>query len=86
MKDDTWKNIHDRKQVKLKVTGAESAGEVALTEAKELGHWKNFGETSTPEGHKLFFSGREDRHEHGVGLLIHKDTVNAIMGCRPVSS
>ena len=48
--------------------------------------WKNFGETSTPEGHKLFFIGREDRHEHGVGFLIHKDTVNAIMGCRPVSS
>ena len=48
--------------------------------------WKNFGETSTAEGHKLFFSGREDRHEHGVGFLIHKDTVNAIMGCRPVSS
>ena len=48
--------------------------------------WKNFGETSTPEGHKLIFSGREDRHEHGVGFLIHKDTVNAIMGCRPVSS
>ena len=47
---------------------------------------KNFGETSTPEGHKLFFSGHEDRHEHGVGFLIHKDTVNAIMGCRPVSS
>ena len=48
--------------------------------------WKNFGETSTPEGHKLFFSGREDRHGHGVGFLILKDTVNAIMGCRPVSS
>ena len=47
--------------------------------------WKNFGEASAPEGHKLFFSGREDRHEHGVGFLIHKDTVNAIMGCRPVS-
>ena len=43
-------------------------------------------ETSTPEGHRLFFSGREDRNEHGVGFLIHKDTVNAIMGCRPVSS
>ena len=41
---------------------------------------------STPEGHKPFFSGREDRHEHGVKFLIHKDTVNAIMGCRPVSS
>ena len=47
--------------------------------------WKNFGETSTPEGHKLFFHGREDRHKHGVGFLIHKDTVNA-MGCRPVYS
>ena len=39
--------------------------------------WKNFGETSTPEGHKLIFSGREDRHEHGAEFLIHKDTVNA---------
>ena len=49
-------------------------------------HWKNLLETSTPEGNKLFFSCREDRHEHGVGFLIHKDTVNTIMGCRPVSS
>ena len=39
-------------------------------------HWKNFGETSTPESHKLNFSGCEDRH----------DTVNTIMGCRTVSS
>ena len=38
------------------------------------------------QGHKLFFGGLEDRHEHGVGFLIHKDTVNAIMGCRLVSS
>ena len=44
--------------------------------------WRNI----YPEGHKLFFSGREDRHEHGVGFLIHKDTVNVIMECRPVSS
>ena len=43
--------------------------------------WQNFGETSIPEGHKLCFSGREGRHEHGVGFLIHKDTY-----CRPVSS
>ena len=48
--------------------------------------WKKTGETSTPEGRKLFFSGSEDRHEHGVGFLIHKDTENAIMGCHPVSS
>ena len=38
--------------------------------------WKTFGETSIPEVHKLFFSGSEDRHEHGAGFLIHTDTVN----------
>ena len=48
--------------------------------------WKNFGEMSTPEDHKIFFNGSEDRHEHGFGFLIHKDTVYPIMGCRPVSS
>ena len=48
--------------------------------------WKNFGEKYTPECLKLFFSGREDRSEHGVGYIIHRDTVNAIMGCRPVFS
>ena len=48
--------------------------------------WKNFGETSTPECHRLFFSGRQDRYEHEIEFLIHKDTENVIMGCRPVSS
>ena len=48
--------------------------------------WKNFGETTTQEGHKLYFSGKEDRHENGVGFLVHKDTVNTVMGCQPVSS
>ena len=47
--------------------------------------WKNFGET-TEEGHKIFFSGKEDKHEHGFGFLVHKDIVNTVMGCRPVSS
>ena len=36
--------------------------------------WKNFGETTTEEEHKVFFSGKENRHEHGVGFLVHKDT------------
>ena len=49
--------------------------------------WKNFGETTTEEGHKVFFSGKkEDKHEHCVGFLVHEDTVNTVMGCRPVSS
>ena len=48
--------------------------------------WKNFGETTTEEGHKVFFSGKEDKYEHDVGFLVHKDIVNIVMGCRPVSS
>ena len=48
--------------------------------------WKNFGETTTEEGHKVFFSGKEDKYEHGVGFLVHKDILNTVMGCRPDSS
>ena len=48
--------------------------------------WKSIGETSTPEGHKLYFSGRNEKLEQGVGFLIHKNTVNCVMGCRPISS
>ena len=39
--------------------------------------WKSFGE---------IFSGEEDRHEYGVGFLVHKDMVSAVLGCRPASS
>ena len=48
--------------------------------------WKNFGKTTREVGHKVFFSGKEDKHEHGVGFLVHKDIVNTVMGCCPVSS
>ena len=50
----------------------------------EMG-WKNFGDTTTEEGRKVFFSGKEDKHEHGVGFLVYKDIVNTVMGCCPVS-
>ena len=43
-------------------------------------------ETTTNEGHRFYYSGKDDKHEHGVGSLIHKYTVNSLMGCRPVSS
>ena len=33
-----------------------------------------------------FFSGKEDKHEHGAGFLVHKDIVNTVIGCCPVSS
>ena len=41
---------------------------------------------STDDGHKVYFSGEEDRHEYGVGFLVHKDVTDAVLGCRPVSS
>ena len=48
--------------------------------------WKNFWKIMTEEGHKVFFSGQEDKHEHGVGFLVHKDIVKTVVGCRPVSN
>ena len=36
--------------------------------------------------HKVFFKGKEDKHEHGVGFVVYKDIVSTVMGCRPVSS
>ena len=29
---------------------------------------------------------KEVKHEHGVRFLVHKDIMNTVMGCRPVSS
>ena len=34
--------------------------------------WKTSGKT-TEEGHKVFFRGKEDKYEHGVGFLAHKN-------------
>ena len=48
--------------------------------------WKNMGETSTQDGHKIYFSGRDDKHEHGVGFLVNKDITNSVMSCQPISS
>ena len=48
--------------------------------------WKNFGETTAVEEYKVFFGGKEVKREQGVGFLVHKDIVNTVMRCRPVSS
>ena len=48
--------------------------------------WKNFSKATTEERHRVFFRGKEDKHEHGAGFLVHKDIVNTIMGCRPAVS
>ena len=41
---------------------------------------------STDDGHKVYFSGEEGKHLYGVGFLVHKDVVGAVLGCQPVSS
>ena len=48
--------------------------------------WKNSGETTTEEGCKVFFSGKEDKHKYGNKFLVHKDIMNTVMGCHPVFS
>ena len=48
--------------------------------------WKNFGETPTDDGHKVYFNGEEDKHKYEVGFLVHKDVVDAVLGYRLVSS
>ena len=48
--------------------------------------WNIFGKTTTGEGHMVSFSGKEEKHEHGVELLIHEVILNTVTGCRPVSS
>ena len=50
--------------------------------------WKKSGEIPTGRGggHRVYFSGKEDKHEQGVGFLVHKDIVKSVIGCRPVSS
>ena len=34
---------------------------------------------------KCILSGEEGRHEYEVGFLVHKDVVDIVLGCRPVS-
>ena len=42
--------------------------------------WKNLGEMPSDDRHKVYFSG-EDRHQYGVGILVHKDIMSAVLGC-----
>ena len=47
--------------------------------------WKNFGETTTEEGHKVFFSGKEDKRAWRW-ISCSQEHREHVMGCRPVSS
>ena len=48
--------------------------------------WKESGEIPTDGGHRVYFSGKEDKHEQGEGFLVHKDIVKSVIGCCPISN
>ncbi|XP_068738714.1 craniofacial development protein 2-like [Montipora capricornis] len=47
---------------------------------------KALGEINSDDGNKLFYCGRDDKHEHGVGFLVHRDTAKFVLGCNFISS
>ena len=84
--DGTWKVRTLRPAGKLEqLTHAMSRNHWNIVGLRKMS-WKNFGEMPTDDGHKVYFNGEEDKHEYGVGFLVHKDVVDAVLGCRPVSS
>lgn len=48
--------------------------------------WTGFGEQTTQQGHRFWFSGEDTKRERGVGLLVHKKVVPSVIECTPVSS
>ena len=86
------KKIRGRKNISVgtwNVRTLRPAGKLEqLTHAMSMYHWnivglcemrwKNYGEILTDDGHKVFFSGEEGRHEYGVGFLVHKDVMDAV--------
>jgi len=48
--------------------------------------WTGFGETTTDDGHKIWFSGESVKHQHGVGLLVKKERAQSVISCIPINS
>ena len=65
---------YDMKEYKWSVAG--------LAEVR----WTGTGEVTTDDGHRSLFSREERRHGKDIGFLIHKDTAQYVMECKPVSS
>ncbi|XP_076438257.1 uncharacterized protein LOC143277357 [Babylonia areolata] len=47
--------------------------------------WTSFGETTTDDGHKIWFSGEEKKHEYGVAFIVRKEIAGSVISCTPVS-
>ena len=47
--------------------------------------WTGTGESTTDEGHKVWYCGLEKKRQHGVGFIVEKQTANGVLECTPVS-
>ena len=48
--------------------------------------WRGFGETTTDEGHKIWYYGEDSKHQYGVAFIVRKEVVSSIISCTPFSS
>ena len=48
--------------------------------------WTGFGETTTIEGHKIWYCGEDSKHQYGVAFIVRKEVVGSIIRCTPISS
>ena len=48
--------------------------------------WTGSGETSTEDGHKIWFSGEEKKHQHGVAFIVRKEITGSVISCMPILS
>ena len=48
--------------------------------------WTGFGETTTEEGHKIWYCGEDSKHLYGVAFIVQKEVVGSIISCTPITS
>ena len=48
--------------------------------------WTGFGETTSEDGHKIWYSGEETQHERGMGFIVRREITGYILSYTPVSS
>lgn len=48
--------------------------------------WTGFGEITTEDVHKIWFSREDKRHQYGAAFIIWKEVSNSDISCTPISS
>ena len=45
-----------------------------------------FEETTTEDGHYIWYRGEDTKHEYGVSFIVRKEATECIKSCTPISS